>query len=320
MQGFANFILRGRLQATLVATIAAALTMVVPLFSHVSGGVISLVTLRNGLFEGLLIAFGALVALALVGYLSALPNEMVNLIVGFMFLLMWLPVLIAANVLRTTRSIDATVMTAGALGAGGMIMLYVFVGDVAAWWRQILDQVLLPILAQMEVQMTAEDQQTLVETLSRVLTGVLAATIVLTTMTNLLIGRWLQAVAFNPGGFGEEFRGLRLGRPVGIVTMVVLGLAAFGSGALGDLGLNFMILLGAMYAIHGLALVHGVVAKTGAHIAWLISLYIAIVLALPQVAMVLASAAFVDSWMDFRARLGNRGGPPANRGQDGDAD
>ncbi len=307
MQAFANFVLRGRLQASLVATVAAALTLVVPLFSHVSGGVLALVALRNGFVEGLLVALAAVAAIGLVGYLSALPNELVNFIVGSMFLLMWLPVLVVANVLRSTRSIDLAVTVAGAIAAAGLLAFHASIGDPVAWWRGVLTGVLMPVLEQMELQMMDGDRDMIIEAMSRVMTGVLAATMLLTTMTNLLIGRWLQAVAFNPGGFGEEFRSLRLGRPIGILTLAVLGLAGFAGGAVGDLGLNLMLLLGAMYALHGLALAHAIVRQTGAHIAWLIALYVLMLLALPQVAMVLASAAFIDSFMNFRARL-NRGG------------
>lgn len=318
MRGFANFILRGRLQAALVATVAAALTLVVPLFSHISGGVIALVTLRNGFREGLLIALAAIAVLAVIGHLSKLPGDLVNLIVGSMFLMMWLPVLVTANVLRTTRSIDYAVMVAGAISAAGMIVLYLAVGDVVAWWRNLLVEVLLPILQRMDVQMLGGDRDMIIDALARVMTGVLAATMLITTMTNLVIGRWLQSVVFNPGGFGKEFRGVHLGRPFGIATLAVLGLAGFAGGAVGDFGLNLLLLLGAMYALHGLALAHAIITQTGAHFAWLIALYLLIMFALPQVAMVLASAAFVDSFMNFRARLGGRGGPPVRRDDDVD--
>ncbi len=316
MRGFANFILRGRLQAGLVATIAAALTLVVPLFSHVSGGVLALVTLRNGFREGLLIAIAAVAMLGVIGYLSALPSGVLNFIVGSIFLLMWLPVLVTAMVLRSTRSIDLAVTVAGGIAAAAVAVLYLTIGDVAGWWRGLLTDVLMPVIEQMELQIMEGDREMVIEMMSRIMTGVLAATMVATTMTNLLIGRWLQSLVFNPGGFGEEFRTLRLGRPVALITLVVVGLAGFAGGAAGDLGLNLLLLLGAMYALHGLALAHAIVARTGAHIAWLVVLYLLILFALPQVAMVLASAAFVDSFMDFRARIAGRGGPPSRRDDD----
>jgi len=37
------------------------------------------------------------------------------------------------------------------------------------------------------------------------------------SFTGVLLGRWLQALLYNPGGFGAEFRELRLGLIVSIV-------------------------------------------------------------------------------------------------------
>jgi len=48
--------------------------------------------------------------------------------------------------------------------------------------------------------------------------------------------------------------------------------------------------------------VHGIVAAKGIHVGWLIALY-AVTLVLPQSSLFLAAAAFVDSWMDIRARI-----------------
>lgn len=308
MRAFANFILRGRLQALLITVFASALTLMLPLFSHLAGGVLSLVTLRNGLREGALIALGAALALAALGYVSALDAGLINIIILSMLLLMWAPVLIAANVLRVTRSIDLTLMATGGITAATMLVFYVYIGDVTAWWRSALQDVLMPLLQQLDVPVGAGDQELLIDSMSRVMTGVLAATVFFTTMINLFIGRYLQALLFNPGGFGEEFRSLRLGRPMGIAAALMLVLASFTGGWLGNLAVNLMFLVGAMYSLQGLALAHAVVAITKAHSAWLIVLYILMLLALPQVALVLSAAGFADSWLDMRTKLKKRGG------------
>ena len=52
--------------------------------------------------------------------------------------------------------------------------------------------------------------QALIEGLSRWMTGAFAASLYVQFLLALLLGRWWQAVLYNPGGFGAEFRGLRL--------------------------------------------------------------------------------------------------------------
>lgn len=308
MRGFANFILRGRLQALLVTAIAAALTLMLPLFSHVAGGALALVTLRNGLREGAMIAIGAALALAALGYVSALDTGLVNVVILSMMLLMWVPVLIGANVLRVTRSIDLALAAVGALAAAAVVAFHLYAGDTAAWWRGVLQEVLLPLLQHLEVPIAGGDREQLIDSLSRMMTGVLAATVLFTAMINLFIGRWLQALAFNPGGFGPEFRSLRLGRPMAVAAVVIIVLAGLASGWVGNLAANLLFLVGAMYSLQGLALAHAVAAILRAHSAWLIGLYVLMLLALPQVALVLAAAGFADSWLDVRSRLARKGG------------
>lgn len=306
MRGFVNFILRGRLQALLVTAVASALTLMLPLFSHVAGGTLALVTLRNGFTEGLLIALGATVVLGGLGYVSNIAPGVVGTIVVAMLALMWAPVLVTAHVLRITRSIDLALLGAGAMAAAAMLALYAYVGDPVSWWREMLNASLTPLLEQLNIPLAGVDRDETIEALARMMTGALAATVLFTAMINLFIGRWAQALLFNPGGFGAEFRSLRLGRQMGIAAVLVLAVASFLGGGIGGLALNLTFLIGAMYTLHGLALVHGVVAIKGAHSGWLIGLYVAMLFALPQVALVLSAAGFADSWLDVRSRL--RGG------------
>jgi hypothetical protein len=51
-----------------------------------------------------------------------------------------------------------------------------------------------------------------------------------------------------------------------------------------------------------MGLLHGIVAAKGIHVGWLITVY-ALTLILPQSTLLLAVAAFADSWVDIRARI-----------------
>lgn len=313
MRVFAAFILRGRLQAITIAAISAALAMLVPLFSHVAGGALGLVTLRKGFREGLIVAVASAVILAIVGYLSTIDQRFIHIVVGAMVALIWLPALVTAQVLRVTRSINYALAVAGALTAVGVTIFYLVVGDVVAWWREILQQIVVPLLQNVEIPgMSGADRTALIESMARVMTGVLAATTVFTTMINVFIGRWLQALLFNPGGFSDEFRSLHLGRRMAIIAVIVLAAASLAGGAFGGLAVNLLFVVGAQYTLQGLSLAHAVVSYTGARSAWLFGLYTLMLFLPPQVALALSAAGFADSWMDVRTRF-KKGGPPTPR-------
>jgi hypothetical protein len=134
------------------------------------------------------------------------------------------------------------------------------------------------------------------------MTGMLVAALVLGLTLSLFLARWWQAALYNPGGFRREFHGLRLGRNFALVTLGTLALSMMASGWLAEVGANALIVLVAAYLLHGLGLLHGIVAAKGIHVGWLITVY-ALTLILPQSTLLLAVAAFADSWVDIRARI-----------------
>ena len=51
--------------------------------------------------------------------------------------------------------------------------------------------------------------------------GILALNVMLTSLISVLIARWWQALLFNPGAFGKEFRALSLGKYFAVVYVVL---------------------------------------------------------------------------------------------------
>ncbi|MFQ5489063.1 MAG: hypothetical protein ACE5ET_11555 [Gammaproteobacteria bacterium] len=303
MRAFASYILRGRMQAILVAAVAAVLALLLPLLSHVSGTVIALVTLRRSYREGLLVMAGAGLLLGMFGYISTVSFPLVSAFLVSIFLVIWLPVLVTAEVLRNSRDLGRALTVTGLLAVVAMVILQLAVGDTVAWWRTLLDAVLAPMLEEAPVPLSAADKARMLDSLAGVMSGFMAAAVVYSTAINLFLGRWLQAILFNPGGFRQEFHQLRLGRGPALASLMVLVLITFASGGVADFAGNLLILVVVLYAFHGLALVHGVVAATGAHKAWLVALYLLMLFLLPQVMVVLSAAGFADSWVNFRSRL-----------------
>ncbi len=303
MRAFASYILRGRLHAISVAVTAAVLAVLLPLFGHVSGAAIALVTLRKGYREGLLVLAGAGLILAILGAFSTVAQPLVVAFLVSTILVMWLPVVIVAEVLRLGRDLGKALATTALLAVLAMLFLQIAVEDPAAWWRGMLESVLSPMLAEAAMPMSEEDMTRMLDSLANVMTGFMAAALVYSTMINLIIGRWLQAIVYNPGGFREEFHRLRLGRGVAVAALGILLFVSFASGSMETLANNFLILMVAVYAFHGLALVHAVAEARKAHIAWLVVLYLLILFMLPQAMVVLSAAGFADSWVDFRSLI-----------------
>ncbi|MDH3560941.1 MAG: hypothetical protein OEN52_08315, partial [Gammaproteobacteria bacterium] len=87
--------------------------------------------------------------------------------------------------------------------------------------------------------------------------------------------------------------------------------AQFTQGLSSDMAAQSVIVLLVPYLFVGLAVVHGVVAQTGRGNGWLIAVYIMLAI-LPQATLLLAGGGLLDTWIDFRRRLGGAGSKPDN--------
>lgn len=309
MRAFAHYIMRGRLQAMLVAVALAVLSLLLPPMNYLSSAVIALVTLRRGGQEGLVIVVGAGAVMALFTLLTPLNP----IYAGLFAAVVWLPVWLLALLLRATVSLPTTVMAAGLLGVVGVALTYLVLDDPARSWQDVMGR----MMEQAQAPADGKAPDILGEVLAEAaphMTGMAVAALVLGLMLSLLLARWWQALLYNPGGFRQEFHTLRLSRRFALLTLVVLLGAIAAGGALHEIAMNMVIVLVAAYLLPGLALLHGVIAAKRAHPAWLAGIYVLGALVLPQLALLLAILALADSWLDFRGRLIARQAPPPDGG------
>ncbi len=301
MHSLASFIMRGPKQA-ITASAALALISLFPLlsfFSYGSAAVIALVALRRGVQAGATVLVGALVVLAVISYL--VTGSMI--LVAVFVLLLWLPALLLAQLLRSTNSWSLLLDLLALLGIVAVAAFYIATPDPAEWWRDILTQLSDILAAQTEASLDSVrlgEQMTL---LAGAMTGLLAAMVVSGVLISLLVARWWQSMLYNPGGFRKEFFGLRLSRAGAIAAAGVLAMTVMGS----NLAADAMIVVAVVMAVCGLALIHAVVAALNKSMAWLVGLYIIIAFALPKMVVMLALLGFIDVWGNFRARLPTKG-------------
>jgi hypothetical protein len=300
MKALASFVMKGWPQATGVAVLCALLSPILAPLSLVSGAVVALVTLRNGLVPGLQVAGAA-------GLVTVLAGQLVfgQLVAALAFaLLLWGPMLVLALVLRHTRSLAATLQAALLFGVVLVAFYVIGFDDAVAEWRTLLENVLGGFF---EAQEIAEaDRAALIEAMARWMTGTLAAAYFLQLVASLLLARWWQSLLYNPGGFRQEFHALRLSRGLALAAIPLF--AAVVVDGLPDVLRYLALPVAAAFFLQGLALAHGQLAAFNAGPGWLIGIYALLVVAPPYAFMALTTAGYADAWMDFRARMAKRTG------------
>lgn len=315
MRALASYIMRGRSQAIVVAIVATCLTLILPPTSLLAGGVVALVTLRNGASEGALV-MAASAAIVAVFAAVGLQQPMLALSLGLVLLTTVLPVWLLSAVLRSTRSLALTATAALSLGALVVGLFYIATGGTPeVWWKQHFAEMLTgyreALLQAAEENPAALDTaqvDRVTEALGRFfpmlanwMTGVLAAALMTGFMTSVVLGRWWQAMLYNPGGLRQEVFNLRLGKSVGVLAAVI-GVCTFAPGVAANFASDLLWVFGAIFLLPGVAIVHVWLTGKRYRTPGLVLFYVLLAI-IPHVALLLAALGWVDTWMNFRARF-----------------
>ncbi len=277
MRALADFILRGRLQAAVVALIGNWVPLLTP-------AAVALVTLRVGRNNGLLILlWGVLPSLLLMGFSQIAPAVAAAVVGG--------AVLTYVSALFLGRGVGwptclmgiATLATLAALLLGALAPAAVEAALQS--WNQILDE----LASSADVE-SASYSATFV-------LGMLAYGMAFPAAVGLMIGRWWHSLVANPGGFGAEFQALKLQPIQAVVCMAASVYCLFQ-------GLDYA-LWAAVFALplvlQGVAMAHRLVAIKRWGIQWLFVFYAVLILVEPATQL-LAVLAFLDTWLNFRER------------------
>ncbi|WP_183326133.1 hypothetical protein [Halomonas cerina] len=276
----ARLMMRGTPQAA----VGAAVSTLVPWLFWLGAAIAALVTLRRGLAP----ALPVIIAAALPAGWWWTQGDVIPLSSLLLVVLM-------AVVLRA-RLRWGEALIIGALAGAVMIQLGIFLPPGGA--GPLLEQLRQgsPEVAAMLKEFSRQGMDT--ERLAGLMvSGVTGLVVLLAGVACLALARSWQAGLYNPGGFREEFHALRLA-PRELALLVLLGVVGvlFGLPALGMLA--WIPLL-----VAGIALVHGVIGVKGMNGLWLVAFYVLLITTWPMILIVLL-AALIDSFADFRARLG----------------
>lgn len=298
MKFLARNIMKGRMQATAIATSLALLSFVIPPLSIVSSAAVALVTLRRGGNEGLYVLLLSCFASAMLGML--LP-------IGYLFaalygLALWIPVWLIAIVLREGRQLSVTIEIAVVFGILGVIGFYLYHPNPAGMWNGLLEQ-LMQINGQ--IDLSNEEAGLARARYARLMTGAVAAGIVYGLLFGLFLARWWQAALYNPGGFRAEFLALRTHKSLAFAALITVAMASLLSGVVAEACWNIVILFFVLYTIIGTSSLHDSFAKMKSGRFMVPFLYITLVM-IPHVTIAVALFGLGDTWLNLRDKISNQ--------------
>lgn len=275
MRTLAEFIMSGRLRAALIVVLG---------LPFISEAAIALVTLRKGFSEGLLLVIVALVPGAI---LASIGQVGVDAAVNALSIL--LATLLPSLILRVTCSWAYAVW-----GLLGFIIVVVIATTTIS--PDLFDQLHERYQLFMERMSQEVKGFEVPETSRTLIVGILAFGVAVYSLLGLMLGRWWQAMLYNSGGFGDEFRQFRLG-PIQASLSMVLVLGCL-------IRSEDLVFWAALFALPlvlvAVAVVHSVVKIRKLSRVWLLVFYGAIIFVKPM--LLLAAIGFLDSWLNIRNR------------------
>ena len=301
MEFLATYIMRGRMQAIIVASTFAVLSLIFPPVSIVSSASVALVTLRRGATEGGYILICACLASVLLGFFL-IGNYQALLIYG---LTLWTPIWLISIVLREGRHLFLAVEIVIVIAAIAVLGAYLYQPNLAQFWQTLLNPMLKATLANSDSNVSATEVTQFFTTTSHFMTGCAALSYVIVVLAGLFLGRGWQAVLYNPGGFKKEYLALRGQSELAIATLAIIGAGLLFSGQVAEICWNISILLFVLYALIGTTILHCAFATLKQSRFLLPFLYITMMI-IPQALIPAAILGLADTWLNLRNKIPNQ--------------
>lgn len=292
MLAIARYALKSPYHAATVAGVFAILSLVIPLISILSGAIIGLVVLTQGLSAGGRAILLSLVGITLVVF-AITGSPIYGVTIG---LVQWLPIVVLAEVLRRTASLSFTLLVGMGLALLAVAIQFIGWPDSEQVWMEFMRQMFGGLKEQ---GLDEERLETVLSNMVHWMVVLLMATMYLSFTLTLLVARWMQARLADSDGFRQEFYQLRLGQAAAGATLVL----AIASTALQQTWLTAMLMVMlAGFMFQGLAIAHSW-SRFKQKAMLLFLLYVALII-FPQAIGIMALLGIVDNWVNVRKKLG----------------
>lgn len=324
LRSFTDFVLYSRTRAIGVALALSFIPIIGPTLSII---LVGLITLRLGALEGLWVFLAATLPCILQLFFLPLPDGF--WIVGLVVLsntLTWF----FAIILRRAGNWSLVLELTALIGIIAVTSAHVVKPNLEAWWELQLKTYASQILPGLEsgepAPLTKTDKKQsnqavavpekelepevlfFVNAVKPYVTGLLAASLLFNVLLQLFVARWWQLQLQPAERLGPELQQIRLSTMAGLVFLTTLILSYFKIALAQDL----LPVLYLTFCLAGLSLVHYATGKLKG-LTWLCLLVFYVVLIgtwmayrMPLVFQLVALAALLDIWFDWRERLDKR--------------
>jgi len=277
-----------------VAASMAILGLMVPPAAWISAAAIVLMTLVHGPKSGLITTALSLLGAAIFSYMIFATPQVAVIFV----LLAWLPAWLIAMILRQTVSLAFSLQVLAAFSLLAVVLVYMLFPNFGELWREPLDQMIAELVRQSD-EFSLEELKQTQDWLIEFLPGLFASSIMFGTMLSLFLGRWWQAVYYNPGGFAEEFQSLNLGKISALVAIAIMLIAMLANSVF---AIALVTVVFVLYGMQALSILHAAIKIRQLNSAWLWAIYL-VMLFVPQLLLLLILASLADPWLDIRQRI-----------------
>jgi|GEM_PF-540497 len=329
LRSFTDFILYSRLRAF---GVAFAVTFI-PLIGTISIVIAGLVTLRKGALEGFWILAAATLPYFVPSLIHILqhPNEslglgliLISTVAVISNILTWF----LAILLRRFNNWNFILELCTLIGIILITTAHVAVPNLDNWWEKRLNTHLSQMLSGKDInsvkkpavsekaissQEDTDDNldpeiSSLVSMAKSYMTGIITASLLFSALLQLFVSRWWQMALVHSKQFSEEIHHIRLTSMAGLVFLITLILSYLKI----PLALDLLPVLYLAFCLAGLSVVHYAASKFKGF-AWLCLLVFYglligswMVYKLPLFFQLVAMAALLDVWFDWRGRLDKR--------------
>jgi hypothetical protein len=306
MLALARYALKGPYQAATIVGLLAIVAVVLPLMGGspfatmiitaaltlVSGSLVGLVILTQGSKSGLKTVLVSIIGITVVATI-ALEAPMIGVSIG---LAQWLPIVILAQVLRSTKSLVLMMLCGLVLALVAVALQLLIWPDLEADWLLVIEESIAQMKAHPDYQDVNVDFADNAKLLVHFMVLVLGSAMYSLFVGILLMARSMQARLADSDGFSTEFRAISFGKRIGLVAMILLAVSVWVNQAWIS---SIALLLMTAFLFQGVAVVHTKVSRSKRP-RLLGTLFYVLLFIFPQTVVVTALVGLLDNWLILR--------------------